>query len=131
MPRGERRAPEPTDPAERAREIALRLLTHSARSSARLREGMISRDVPEDVADQVVARYIEVGLLDDAALASTIARTRHAERGRSRRAIQQELARKGFDATDVGEALEQISDDDEREAAASLARRRWDQARRR
>ncbi|WP_084076764.1 regulatory protein RecX [Demequina sp. NBRC 110057] len=132
MPRGERRSPEnqgrgATDPGERAREIALRLLTHSPRSRAQLRDGLVSRDVPEDVADEVVARYEEVGLLDDAALASTIARTRHAERGRSRRAIQQELARKGFDAGDVTEALEQISDEDERDAAAALARRRWDQ----
>ena len=127
MPGGGQDAASTLDPAERAREIALRLLTHSARSSAQLRDGLVSRDVPDDVADAVVARYQEVGLLDDAALAGTIARTRHHERGKSRRAIQQELARKGFDAQDVENALEQISDEDEHQAARALARKRWDQ----
>ncbi|WP_084129946.1 regulatory protein RecX [Demequina sp. NBRC 110055] len=127
MPRAPRADASSLDPAERAREIALRLLTHSARSRAQLREGLVSRDVDEDLADEIVARYEEVGLLDDGALASTIARTRHQERGKSRRAISQELARKGFDAAHVDEALAQISDEDEYEAARALGRKRWDQ----
>ncbi|WP_084100357.1 regulatory protein RecX [Demequina sp. NBRC 110051] len=127
MPRGGQDSAAALDPAERAREIALRLLTHSARSSAQLRDGLVSRDVPEEIADAVVARYQEVGLLDDAVLAGTIARTRHHERGKSRRAIQQELARKGFEAQDVENALEQITDEDEHQAARALARKRWDQ----
>ncbi|WP_062076458.1 regulatory protein RecX [Demequina globuliformis] len=115
------------DPGERAREIALRLLSHSPRSTGQLREALISRDVPDDVADEVVARYVEVGLLDDAALAGAIARTRHNERGKARRVIAQELRRKGFDDSLVQEAVEQISDDDERAAAAALAHKRWNQ----
>ncbi|WP_296664506.1 regulatory protein RecX [Demequina sp.] len=117
----------PVNERERAREIALRILTHSARSSAQLREGLISRDVAPEIADELVARYADVGLLDDAALAATIVRTRHAERGQSRRAIHQELRRKGFDEQDIGTALAQIDEDDERERAAELARRRWAQ----
>lgn len=116
----------PADPAERAREIALRLLTHSQRSSAQLREGLLKRDVDADVADEVIARYEEVGLLDDAALAASIVRTRHQERGRSRRAIEQELRRKGFERDDVEAALEQITQDDEWEAARKLAANRWE-----
>ncbi len=114
-----------TDPAERAREIALRLLDHSARSAAQLREGMLKREVDPEIADQIVARYIEVGLLDDSALAATIARTRHAERGLSRRAIAQELRRKGFEPEDVESALAQIDGDDEADAARELAAVRW------
>lgn len=117
----------PVDPAENAREIALRLLTHSPRSAAQLREGLISRDVDDDIADQVINRYREVGLLDDAGLAASIVRTRHAERGRSRRAIAQELRRKGFEQADSEEALAQISDEDEMDAARELAARRWAQ----
>lgn len=116
----------PADPAERAREIALRLLTHSSRSAAQLREGLIKREIEPDVADEVIARYVEVGLLDDAALAASIVRTRHQERGRSRRAIEQELRRKGFARTDIDAALEQIDDQDERDAARNLAAKRWD-----
>ena len=116
----------PVDPAEHAREIALRLLTHTARSSAQLREGLTSRDVAPDVADEVIARYQEVGLLDDAALAASIVRTRHRERGRSRRAIEQELRRKGFESEHIDAALDQITADDEHDAARNLAAKRWE-----
>ncbi|WP_084040303.1 regulatory protein RecX [Demequina sp. NBRC 110053] len=115
----------PADPAERAREIALRLLTHSARSTAQLREGLLKREVEPGIADQIVARYVEVGLLDDGALAASIARARHSERGASRRAIHQELRRKGFGTDHIDAALDQISGDDEHEAARSLALKRW------
>ncbi|MDN4473641.1 regulatory protein RecX [Demequina sp. SYSU T00b26] len=70
-------------------------------------------------------RYREVGLLDDAALASTIARTRHRERGLSRRAIEQELRRKGFEHPEIEGALAQIDGDDEADAARELAAVRW------
>ncbi len=113
------------DPAERAREIALRLLEHSPRSSAQLRDGLVQREVDPDIADQIIARYVEVGLLDDAALAATIARTRHRERGLSRRAVADELRRKGFGDEDAESALAQISAEDEHEAARELAAQRW------
>ena len=79
----------------------------------------------EAVADEVLARYREVGLIDDEGLAQTIARTRHLERHQSRRAISHELRRKGFGPEDVSSAVAQISDDDERAAALELAEKRW------
>lgn len=115
----------PTDPAERAREIALRLLAHSPRSAAQLREGLLSRDVPAGLADSLVVRYREVGLLDDAALAGQIVRSRHQERGQARRAIAQELSRRGFAEQDASAALAQVSDQDEQEAAVALLAARW------
>ncbi|WP_160297611.1 regulatory protein RecX [Demequina salsinemoris] len=113
------------DPAERAREIALRLLDHSPRSAAQLHEGLMKREVDAETADLIVERYIEVGLLDDAALAAAITRTRHRERGLSRRAVAEELRRKGIGAEDAEAALAQISSDDERVAARELAEQRW------
>lgn len=133
-PRGRRRrsarGSEPREPVtdpEKAREIALGMLTRAVKSSTQLRDGLVGRGVEPGLAEEIVARYAEVGLIDDAGLAATIARTRHAERGQSRRAIQQELRRKGFGDAHIGEALGQIDDDDERERAAALARKRWDQ----
>ncbi|WP_062301344.1 regulatory protein RecX [Demequina subtropica] len=115
-----------TDP-EKAREIALGILTRASRSSAQLRDSLVAKRVEPRLAEEIVTRYAEVGLIDDAGLAATITRTRHAERGQSRRAIRMELARKGFEDGDIADALGQIDDDDERERAAALARRRWDQ----
>lgn len=103
------------------------MLTHSQRSEAQLREGLVSRDVEPSLADEIIERYREVGLLDDEALAAAIARTRHRERGRSRRAVGDELRRKGFAHEHIEAALAQITADDEREAATELARRRWGQ----
>lgn len=115
----------PVESAERAREMALRILGHSPRSAAQLREGLLKRHVVEPVADEIVARYIEVGLLNDAQLAAAIVRTRHHERGASRRAIAVELRRKGFEQPDIDEALAQIDDDDEFTRARELALKRW------
>lgn len=113
------------DDADRARQIALRLLARAPRSRQQLYAALIARDVPDDVAQALMDRYVEVGMLDDAALAASLARTRHRERGRSRRAIAQELHRKGFDSDDVAAALAQISDDDEEKSARAVAVRHW------
>ena len=114
----------PADPAERAREIALRLLTHSPRSCAQLRERLIARDVEPELADSLIARYVEVGLLDDVGLSAQIARTRHAERGLAPRAIRMELQRKGFAPADIEAALEPIPDSIDHRAA-EIAHKRW------
>ncbi len=116
----------PVESAERAREIALRILGSAPRSAEQLREGLRKRNVVEPIIDEIIERYVEVGLLDDAQLAATVARTRHNERGASRRAIGAELRRKGFEQHDIDAALSQIDDDDEFERARELARKRWE-----
>jgi regulatory protein len=112
------------DPESVARAIALRQLTAAPRSRAQLAEAMAKRDVPEDVADRVLDRFTEVGLVDDAAYAEILVRSRHAERGMSRRALAMELRRKGVDDEVAREALEQVDDADEEQAARALARKK-------
>ncbi|MEE6274023.1 regulatory protein RecX [Georgenia sp. MJ206] len=107
-----------------ARTIALRLLSAAPRSRAQLAEKLAARDVPDDVADALLDRYEEVGLLDDAAYADMLVRTRHAERGLARRALAQELRRKGIDGDVAQAALEQVEDEDELTAARALVARR-------
>ena len=107
-----------------ARAIALRLLTSSPRSRAQLAEAMARKDVPDEVAERVLDRFTEVGLIDDAEYARMVVRTRHAERGLSRRAIAVELRRRGIDDELAGDALEQVDADDEESAARTLVRRK-------
>lgn len=107
-----------------ARSIALRLLTASPRSRAQLAEAMARKDVPDEVAQRVLDRFTEVGLIDDAEYARMVVRTRHAERGLSRRAIAVELRRRGIDDEVAGDALEQVDTDDEESAARRLVRRK-------
>ncbi len=123
-PTGAAAQDEEPDQESVARAIALRLLTSSARSRAQLAEAMARKEVPEEVADRVLDRFTEVGLIDDAEYARMVVRTRHAERGLSRRAIAVELRRRGIDDELAGAALEQVEPQDEESAARALVRRK-------
>lgn len=113
------------DPAtEAAREAALRSLSSVGRSRNSLQERLVERGHELEVLVPLLDRFEEVGLLNDRELASAIARARFTERGRSRRAIANELERKGFDELDIEEALSQIDEEDEIETVRALARKR-------
>ncbi len=114
-----------TDPAERARVMAVSMIDRAQRSSMDLRARLIAKEVEPAVADAIIARYVEVGLLDDTSLAAMIARTRHAERGQAPRVIATELRRKGFMEADIEAALEPITLDVQLESARSLAESKW------
>ncbi|WP_454854528.1 regulatory protein RecX [Promicromonospora soli] len=106
---------------EKAREVVLRILTAAQRSRRELEQSLARKGYPEDVVVQVLDRFDEVGLVDDATYAETIVRTRHAERGLARRGIAAELRRRGIDEDTATEALDQLDPDDERVAGAKLA----------
>jgi regulatory protein len=121
--------PEP-DPHAVARSIALRLLTGAPRTRAQLREAMAKRDVPDEVAEQVLDRFEEVRLVDDAEYAELWVRSRHTGRGLARRALAQELRHRGVDAETASEALDQLDDDTELQTARELVARRLTSTRR-
>ncbi|MCL2595490.1 MAG: RecX family transcriptional regulator [Promicromonosporaceae bacterium] len=106
---------------ELTREAVLNSLTASAKSRHELAQSLARRGFPESAALTVLDRFEEVGLIDDAGYADTLVRTRHAERGLARRAIGQELRRRGIDDEVAAEALAQVDDADEQESAARLA----------
>jgi regulatory protein len=123
-PTGAAAADAEPDPEAVARAIALRLLTGAPRSRSQLAEAMARKDVPDEVADRVLDRFTEVGLVDDDAYARMLVRTRHAERGLSRRALAVELSRRGIDAETASGALDEVDADDEEKAARALVRRK-------
>ncbi|WP_307864835.1 regulatory protein RecX [Myceligenerans salitolerans] len=104
-----------------AREALLRILTAAQKSRHELEQSLARKGYPESVVTPLLERFDEVGLVDDAAYAGTIVRTRHGERGLARRAISAELRRRGIDEETAVEALDQIDADDERAAGARLA----------
>ncbi|MCW5951586.1 MAG: regulatory protein RecX [Propionibacteriaceae bacterium] len=111
------------DPVAVAREIALRLLTVRQRTRAELAQAMARRKVPQEAAQQVLDRFTEVGLLNDAAFARDWVAA-GGRRQRGRRVLAAELTGKGVAEELIEEALEQRSADDDLEAARDLARRR-------
>ncbi|WP_225227867.1 regulatory protein RecX [Oerskovia rustica] len=109
---------------EHAREAILRTLTAAPKSRRQLLDAMTRKGYPPEVLEPILERFEEVGLVDDAEYAGMLVRTRHGERGLSRRAIAQELRRKGIDDDTATEALDQVDEDDEAEAARDLVQRR-------
>ena len=109
---------------EAAREIVLRRLDRSAAPRAALAELLERKEVDPRVATEVLDRLERAGVIDDTAYAARLARTRFAEKGAARRAIAEELRRKGLGKRDITAALEQIDSEDEGAAALALARKK-------
>ena len=109
------------DPREVAREIALRRLDRRAYTRAELRTAMLARGTPEAVADEVLDRFEQVGLVDDAAFADAWTASRAGARHLSRRAVVQELRRKGVGVDLIAEATAGIDAESELAAAFAVA----------
>jgi regulatory protein len=112
------------DPVSVARNIVLRQLTMAPRSRAQLAQKLADRGTPTDVADQVLDRMEQVGLVDDVAFAQAWVRSRAEVRGLSRRALGYELRDKGIDDETARAALDQVDDDAELATARHLVARR-------
>lgn len=77
--------------------------------------------MPEAIGAQLLDRFEELGLVDDAEFARRWVQSRHGARGLSRRAVALELRRKGVEDDVVEAATEVISGDDDLDAATELA----------
>jgi regulatory protein len=114
----------PGDPAERARAICLRLLTGTPRTRKQLADALHNREIQDDVAGEVLSRFEEVGLINDSAFADAWVESRHHGRGLARRALAQELRRKGVDPTLIDEAVGQLDPEQEETTARELVARK-------
>ncbi|WP_119582635.1 recombination regulator RecX, partial [Streptomyces europaeiscabiei] len=112
------------DPAEQARAICLRLLTGTPRTRKQLADALHKREIPEDVADEVLSRFEEVGLINDGAFADAWVESRHHGRGLARRALARELRTKGVDSTLIDEAVSQVDAEQEETTARELVARK-------
>ncbi|GLW15867.1 regulatory protein RecX [Streptomyces sp. NBRC 13847] len=114
----------PRTPEEQARAICLRLLTGSPRTRKQLGDALHQRDIPEDVAEEVLSRFEDVGLIDDAAFADAWVDSRHHGRGLARRALARELRTKGVDSTVIEEAVGRLDSEQEESTARELVDRK-------
>jgi regulatory protein len=106
------------------RTIALRQLEVRDRSRQELSQVLRRRGVPDDAATEVLDSLVRVELIDDARFARLWVEQRRESRGLARRALAQELARKGVAVADSGAVLGDLDDSDEQELADRVARRR-------
>ncbi|MBA2951307.1 recombination regulator RecX [Streptomyces himalayensis] len=114
----------PGDPAEQARAICLRLLTWTPRTRKQLADALRKREIPDDVAEEVLSRFEEVGLINDSAFADAWVESRHHGRGLARRALAQELRTKGVDSKLIDEAVAQLDYEQEEATARELVARK-------
>jgi regulatory protein len=113
------------DPEARAREVCLRLLTLAPRTRGQLADALRKRGIPDDTADEVLGRFEDVGLIDDAAFARAWVESRHYSRGLAGRALSAELKQRGVAADEIRAAIdEQLGPEAEVEAARRLVDRR-------
>jgi regulatory protein len=118
------------DPHDVARTICLQQLTASPKTRGQLATVLRRRGVADDVAAAVLARLVEVQLVDDSAFAENYVRTRHASSGKAGRALAQELRARGVDDATVSEALESIDPDEELATARALVAKKLPATRR-
>jgi regulatory protein len=125
--------PEPGNPGldgpeaggeEAARAICLRLLTSGPRTRAQLATALRKRKVPGEVAESVLSRFTEVGLIDDAAFARAWVESRHHGRGLARRALSTELRQRGVPDGEVRSAVGLLGPQDELATARRLVAKR-------
>lgn len=118
------------DPESVARDLCLRALTGAPKTRQQLADLLAQREIPEEVAEQVLDRLVEVGLVDDEAFAEAWVRSRQSGRGLARRALKAELRAKGVDDEVAATAVLAVGDDDERETARRLVDRKLPSMRR-
>jgi regulatory protein len=106
------------------RTIVLTALTAAPRSRAQLEAKLAAKDAPPDVVAEVLDRFEEVGLVNDAEFARALVRSKQASRGLAGRALRQELRRSGVDDEIAAEALAAIDPGAELDAARALVAKR-------
>jgi regulatory protein len=112
------------DPEARARQVCLRLLTLAPRTRAQLAAALARHGIPDEVAGDVLSRFTDAGLIDDATFAKAWVESRHQGRGLSTRTLRAELRRRGVDDGQIQDAVDQLGPDAEVETARLLVRKK-------
>jgi regulatory protein len=109
---------------EAARAACLKLLASAPRTRAQLAAALRRRRVPDEIAESVLARFTEVGLIDDAAFARAWVESRYHSKGLARRALAAELRQRGVADGEVRAAVNSLGTQDEVAAARRLVAKR-------
>ncbi|HYO86155.1 MAG TPA: regulatory protein RecX [Dermatophilaceae bacterium] len=107
-----------------ARRIVLQRLTQRSRSRAELARILHDRGCPDEVAATVLDRMAAVGLVDDAAYAGLVLRSRQGTKGWARSAVARDLRQRGVDDQVADAALAHLTEADELRRAHELVCRR-------
>jgi regulatory protein len=116
--------PRESDPREVGRLIALRQLEVKPRTERELHATLVGRGIPVDVADEIIDRFVDVGLLDDRAYAQLWVESRIRSRGLGPMALRRELRSHKVPDEVIEQVLSAIGTEDELQAAVDHVRGR-------
>lgn len=108
----------------RANDSVLYQLGSSARSRLQLATRLKENGISDDVIDEVLNKYEESGIINDAEFSVMLAESRQRSKGLSKNAILRELKQKGIDNEQAEIAVEDISEEDEYTRAYELVSRK-------
>jgi regulatory protein len=106
---------------------ALNMLALRARSSRELARSLVRKGEEQANVDWALARLQEQGLVDDAAFARALTRSKVVGGKQSRRRVEQDLARKGVSRSVAGEAIDDVFEEeavDQRAIVEEAARKK-------
>lgn len=123
----EKKALSPEKQEQRARNVLLHQIARSSKSTKQLRDILDKREIDPEIAETVLQRFTEVGLIDDLQFAETLVSSRRKFAGKSSSVIRRELMQKGISPEIITEVLSELTTEGEIELATALAVRRISQ----
>lgn len=118
------RAAEETDPYTRAKTIVYNQLAYSAKTRGQLRKKLRTEGFDTELIEPLLDKFEAAKLIDDAEYAQTFVAQKSRTKKLSRAALRRELAERGVRGEEAENALAQRTDEQEREDAAELVRKK-------
>lgn len=118
------RAAEETDPYARAKTIVYNQLAYSAKTRGQLRKKLQAEGFDAELIEPLLDKFEAAKLIDDAEYAQTFVAQKSRTKKLSRAALRRELAERGVRGEEAENALAQRTDEQEREDAAELVRKK-------
>ena len=109
---------------QRARNVVLYQLNRTIKSRKQLADILEKREIPVEIAEAVLERFTEAGLIDDRRFAETLVATRRSTRGLSRSALARELNTKGVSPEIIEDVLSELTAEEDLAIATKLATKR-------
>lgn len=118
------RAAEETDPYTRAKTIVYNQLAYSAKTRGQLRKKLQAEGFDAELIESLLDKFEAAKLIDDAEYAQSFVAQKSRTKKLSRAALRRELAERGVRGEEAENALAQRTDEQEREDAAELVRKK-------
>lgn len=118
------RAAEETDPYTRAKTIVYNQLAYSAKTRGQLRKKLQAEGFDAELIEPLLDKFEAAKLIDDAEYAQSFVAQKSRTKKLSRAALRRELAERGVRGEEAENALAQRTDEQEREDAAELVRKK-------